>query len=194
MNAVLDETFPQGPKGVFYVVASAVLIADEDTSKKLLRDVVQQPNRTRPFHWNQEGPLARNKMMECLIDLGVVAHICIHYPTGRKRLDVARSRGITEIIPHLLKDGVTELRIESRGSREDARDKATILDTLNNLCYTGSLTYGWYRKEEPLLWLADALCGATREFLLSTKYADYFSELQDTGVIKQPIFINDNSI
>ena len=40
-----------------------------------------------------------------------------------------------------------EIRIEVRGSWEDARDEATILDALNNLGSSGSLTYGWHGKE-----------------------------------------------
>ena len=192
MKAALDETSPEGPKGIFYVVGSAVVIADEVTAEKDLRNVIEKPERKRPFHWSQEGPVARNRMMDCLEDLGVVAHICVHYPTGRHRLNNARSSGIAKMIPYLLHDGVTELYIESRGFREDERDKATILDTLNDLDSSGSLTYGWHGKGEPLLWLADAICGVVREYLLDTKDAGYFDRLQKTGVIKEPIYINPN--
>ena len=192
MKAALDETSPEGPRGIFYVVGSVVVIADEVTTSKHLRNVIDQPRRVRPFHWSQEGPVARNRMIDCLEDLGAVAHICVHYPTGRRRLGAARSNGIAEVIPRLLHDGVTELRIESRGIQEDERDKATILDVLNSIGSSGSLTYRWYEKGEPLLWLADAICGAMGEYLLSTEDTGYFDRLQKTGVIKEPIYINSN--
>lgn len=194
MKAALDETSPEGPKGIFYVVGSALVIADEVTAKKYLRNVIDQPHRQRPFHWSQEGQVARTRMMDCLEDLGAVAHVCIHYPTGRRRLNAARSSGFAEIIPGMLHDGVTELCIESRGLREDERDKATILDTLNNLGASRSLTYDWYTKEEPLLWLADAICGVVGEYLLGTEDVGYFDQLQKAGVIKELIYINSNLI
>ena len=97
------------------------------------------------------------------------------------------------MIPYLLHDGVTELYIESRGFREDERDKATIIGTPNDLDASGSLTYRWHGKAEPLRWLADAICGVVREYLLDTKDAGYFDRLQKTGVIKEPIYINPNS-
>lgn len=40
------------------------------------------------------------------------------------------------------------IRIEVRGPQEDARDKATIVDALNHLGSSGSITYGPVRKVE----------------------------------------------
>ncbi len=189
MKAALDETSPEDSGGVFYVVGSTVLIADEITAAKALAAVIDQPGRKRPFHWHTEGSETRARMVECLAELGAVAHVCVHYPTGRRRVVKARERALAEVIPHLLDDGATELMIESRGTREDARDRATILDSLRDLGAPGALGYSWHPKTEPLLWLADAVCGAVREYLLQTAEMTYFEQLQANGTLGELIYI-----
>lgn len=47
--------------------------------------------------------------MDCLIEVGAVSHICVHYPTGRKKTEAARTAGLRQIIPLLLVEGTTEL-------------------------------------------------------------------------------------
>ena len=125
--------------------------------------------------------------------IGAVDHVCVHYPTGRRRLNAARSSGIAKISPQMLHAGVTHLHIESRGLRQDEHDKATILDVPNNLGSSGSLNYDWHGKEEPFLWMADAIRGVVREFLLGTEDAGYFDRLQKTGVINEPVYISPSS-
>ena len=49
------------------------------------------------------------------------------------------------------------IRIEVRTPRQNARDRATNPDAINDLGSSGSLTYGWYRKGKLPLWLADAI-------------------------------------
>jgi len=101
--------------------------------------------------------------------------------------------GIAKIIPQMLHAGVTQVHIESRGLRQDERDKGTILDALKNLDSSGSLNYYWPGMEEFFLWMAVEICGVVREFLLGIKDAGYFDRLQKTGVINEPICISPNS-
>ena len=89
--------------------------------------------------------------------------------------------------------GSRHLHIESRGLRQDEHDKATILDVLNNLGSSGSLNYDWHGKEEPFLWMADAIRGVVRAFLLGTEDAGYFDRLQKTGVINELVYISPSS-
>ncbi len=56
--------------------------------------------------------------------------------------------GIAKIIPQMLHAGVTQVYIESRGLRQDERDKGTILDALKNFGSSGSLNYDWHGMEE----------------------------------------------
>jgi hypothetical protein len=181
--AVLDETFPEMPDGIAYVVGSAVVLEDEAVTREALSRVFTDDRRIRPFHWHREGPEARARLTDCLVEIGAVAHVCVHYPTGRKKLEAARRRGIEEVLPQVLDDGATELIIESRGPQEDTRDRGVILDVLHNRGESGSLSYDWKGKTEELLWLADGVCGAVREHLLQTEHAKYYDRLTNEGVL-----------
>lgn len=157
--ASCDETTPEGPKGVFYVVVAAVVLVDEAEAGAALERLLPE-GRRRPFHWNREGPTARSAMLQTIGEIGVVSHVCVHYPTGRRRQEGARARCLDHLTQALVDDGIHELRIESRSRRQDARDQATILDVFRTIGRPGAFSYGWWPKEEPLLWIADAICGA----------------------------------
>ena len=190
MRAALDETYPELRGGIAYVVAATVVVADEAATAAALSTVVIEPGRKRPFHWHSEGPTAKTRLVDCLIKLGAVAHVCVHYPTGRKKIETARAAGLREVIPLLLAEGTTELIIESRGP-QDLRDRAVILDTLHDLGTPGDLAYHWRPKAEPFLWLADGVCGAVRGFLLGDADQCHYDRLCQARVIGDPIYINE---
>jgi hypothetical protein len=191
MRAALDETNPELRGGIAYVVAATVVVADEAATAAALSTVLIEPGRKRPFHWHREGPAAKTRLVDCLIEVGAASHICVHYPTGRKKTEAARAAGLRQIIPLLLVEGTTELIIESRAA-QDARDRAVILDVLQDLGTPGALAYHWRPKAEPFLWLADGVCGAVRGFLLGDPHQDYYDRLCQAGVIGDLIYINDN--
>jgi hypothetical protein len=157
--AVIDETAPEGPGGIYYVVTAAIVIADAAIARTAL-DAVLPAGRKRPFHWHKEGPEARNALLACIEGLGVVSHVCVHYPTGRQRQEKARAVGLKHLVCALLIDGADELIIESRTANDDRRDQVIILDTLRELGHVGGIRYEWRPKTEQLLWVADGICGA----------------------------------
>ena len=187
MLAVVDETTHEFKEGIAYVVGAAVLIADEDAAHAALLEVVG--GRQRPFHWHREGPTARAAAVQALLDLGAVSHICIHFPTGRRRQEEARAKALADVVPRLLDDGASHLLIESRGERQDNRDRATILDLLNARGTPAAIEYARRPKTEPVLWIADALCGAVRETLIESEHAHYFATLKAANVARDPIYI-----
>lgn len=192
MKAVLDETYPELANGILYVVAATIVVTDEATTKAALDKVLTVPGRTRPFHWNQEGPQAKANMMNCLEEVAAVTHVCVHSPTGRKKTGSARARSLRRILPLLLADGVDDLVIESRSTIDDQRDKKVILDVLKELGRPGGLRYDWHSKRDPMMWMADAVCGAVRGYLLADDAA-YYHRLQASGVITELVYINETS-
>ncbi len=140
MKAVLDETTPEGPGGVFCVVAAAILTADEAEARHSVRTVLP-PDRRRSFHWKEEGPRARFRMLEVIEELGVVAHVCDHYPTGSRRLESARAAALRSVMDQLLDDGVAELIIEARRADQNDRDRRVIFRVLTSHRGHSSFTY-----------------------------------------------------
>jgi len=192
LRAVLDETYPEHAGGILYVVAATIVLADSPATKAALDRVLTTPGRTRPFHWAQEGLQARQNMVACLEEVGAVAHVCVHAPTGRKKTEEARAKGLRRVLPLLLGEGVGDLLIESRSVTGDRRDKTVILDVLREHGMAGQLSYAWRTKSDPTLWLADAVCGAVKEYLLDQD-TGYYTRLRSAGVLGELIYINESS-
>lgn len=182
MLAALDETYPEVAGSFAYVVGGVVVAEQEATARAALARVLDVPGRTRPFHWHREGPRARLRLIECMVEIGAVAHACVHYPTSRSRLEAAREAALRDLLPRLVREGASDIVIESRGRIEDARDRSVILDA------GAGLRYDWRTKREPLLWLADGVCGAVREHLVGSHDAPYFGRLVANGVLASLVY------
>lgn len=183
MIALMDETSPAGPGGIYYVVSVAVLLDVDDVTDKLA--AVLPDRRKRPFHWVDEGPHAREAMLALLCTSGVAGHVVVHHPTGRRRQEKARGLAVRELVPLAVLDGATELIIESRSAREDTRDRRNMIEIVRDL--GTPLAYRWEPKAEPLLWVADAICGVMKEYLLGEDTAPY-ELLRDGGVLGGPLY------
>lgn len=193
MFAVLDESTPELPDAIAYVMTGVVLLADEQAAREAVRAVLPA-HRVNPFHWHRDGPVARAAMIACLADTGAVAHVVIHSPTGRRRQEAARARALGLLVPGLVAEGAEHLCIESRGTAGDLKDRVVLLDALNPLGGSPTLSYDWRTKDEPLLWLADAVCGAVADFLMRTDgKMHYYAELQASGVLNQPTYISERT-
>ncbi len=183
MIAVMDETSPTGDGAIYYVVSVAVLLDVDLVTRRLGAVLPVDRKRRRPFHWVDEGPKARDAMLDLLCTCGVIGHVVVHHPTGRKRQEEARGHAVRELVPLAVIEGVTELIIESRGEREDSRDRGNMIEIVRDL--DAALAYRWEPKAEPLLWIADAICGVTKEYLLSEDPAPY-ERLRTDGVLGDP--------
>ena len=160
MVAVVDETVAELQGGVTYVLA-AVTFADAQAARQDIR--VLTAGRTRSFHWHREGPSTREAAIERL-EAHAVATRTLAGRAGRQAQTGARAKLMSELVTDLADAGVGHVIIESRGPREDGRDRSVILDNFRERA-TGAFTYDWRTKAEPLLWYADALAGLAREHL-----------------------------
>lgn len=126
--AIIDEAAPADRQGIYYVVTAAIML-DVAAVQQGLAEVVPT-GRIRPFHWATEGPQARNRTVELLIEAGVVAHVVVHYPTGQRRQEEARHSAMVELVPLAVAEGAAELIIESRSEREDQRDRPSVIEAM----------------------------------------------------------------
>ncbi|MGA3354990.1 MAG: hypothetical protein ABSD85_17685 [Acidimicrobiales bacterium] len=189
--AMLDEAMPADHQGIYYVVAAAVVIGDQEEARQAASAVIANPRRTLPFHWYREGTRARDGITECLVTMGAVAHVCVHYPTGRHKQAAARERGLEVVVPRLVHDGVDELLIESRRDFNDERDERVISRVLDGIGRPDALACGWHTKAEPLLWFADALCGIVSDYLLRGS-SPHYERLCANSVISEPVYTNES--
>jgi len=156
--AVIDETTIESGKGFIYVIASVAIIEDATLARTTLARVTR--GRERPFHWVKEGPEARRRMVTAVDQLGAVA-VGFQQGCGRRGQDKTRSILLAEALVWAVGEGADGVIVESRGRKLDVQDKRVV----KQLRSTGHAIPGvqWDTKRNPLLWLADSVCGAHRE-------------------------------
>lgn len=101
---------------------------------------------------------------------------------------MARAASLAALVPRLIADGIDELLIESRDAAPDTRDRHVLLDIFEKNGMRSPFAYAWRGKDEPLLWTADAVCGAIREYLVGDER--YSTMMREVGVVADPVYIN----
>lgn len=175
--AVIDESSPEVGGGIYYIVAAVVIFDWPDVGERV-RQVIG--GRTSHFHYRSEGREVIRRMASVLEEAGVVSSV-LWRSVGRRHQVGARRDLLAAHARRLAHDGVTHLIIESGDAATDQRDQSTLLDT-----FAGSgipFSYDWRSKSEPLLWIADAVCGIACEFLLGDS-SEIYDRLADAGVIE----------
>ncbi len=176
---VIDESSPgNGLGGIAYVVTAAALISPGEAAAAL--SGIFGPHRVRPFHWTKAGIEVRSKIIDLIVDRGIVAMVhCSH--VGRRGQMRARTGMIADLSGWAAAEGATHLIIESGDAATNGRDRAALLDHHRE---AGGVpfAYDWRSKAEPLLWIADAIAGAVGEHV-SGKDDHWFARLDAAGVI-----------
>lgn len=176
--AVIDESSPVAGAGVYYVVTAAVIF-DWPNIRHRVAGVVGE--RTSPFHYRGEGPEAIERMAAALEEAEPMATV-LWRSVARRGQVAARRDLLAAHARRLADDGVTHLIIESGDETSDRRDQETLLEAF---AADGGVpfSYDWRSKAEPLLWIADAICGVTAEHLLGRSNA-IFERLADARIVE----------
>lgn len=113
----------------------------------------------RTFHWTKERPEVRQAMLQVLADDASYLFAYSHRPVVRREHEGARVQLPNALLDDLSDANVLELVLESRQDHNDARDRQVIGSRQQQ--GDASLDYRHDGpRQEPLLWLADALAGA----------------------------------
>lgn len=175
---VVDESSPVLAGGVAYVVAAGALLSVGDVRAELA--MLFTSPRKNPFHWSKEGTETRNRMLDMIISTGIVA-IAHCKQVGRSGQTPARREMLKLTSDWAQTEGASHLIIESGDRVTNSRDQSTLLDHHRD---RGGVpfAYDWRTKQEPLLWVADALAGAVGEWAIG-KSTLWYERLLEAGVI-----------
>ena len=185
--AAVDETVAELHGGVTYVLAAVIF----DGAHAACQDAeALTANRIRPFHWHREGPAIRNAAVE-LIAAHAVATKILAQRAGRHAQTATRAALLTALVTELASEGIGHVVIESRGEREDGRDRSAILNCFREL-KAPAFSYDWRTKAEPLLWYPDAMAGVVREHLTDGQSAG-FSILQSTRTVTEVCYVTQST-
>jgi hypothetical protein len=183
-TALVDESFRHGHRGRGYALLAAVIVPD--TSAAALEHDLRRfvnPGQRR-FHWHDERASSRRRFLETMAryhELAVVAMTYCQETASQRKVEQARARSIWALLADLNDQGVGTLVFESRQERNDRRDRREVMTAQKAGVADPDLVYRHGRpKEEPLLWLPDAVAGTVGEHVAHGNRE--FFELLPTGM------------
>jgi hypothetical protein len=151
-----------------YVIGAGVLVANDDDLVDIRKQVIEllgSPRRRRPFHWVTEGPVMRAAAIELIGQLPIEAHAIVGAADSQHHLEHTRERCLRELFRAVEGQEIDRLMIESRERSvavvgQNRRDFETLIEARHAQELRPTVRYQWVLKEEPLVWLADAVAGA----------------------------------
>ncbi|OHV33855.1 MULTISPECIES: DUF3800 domain-containing protein [Pseudofrankia] len=160
-HAYLDESgSDQARDPHTYLLAAAICEpAKLDQLRSTMRDLLL-PGQVK-VHWRAEQEKRRRQIMETVASIALEHIVVIRDGREGERSERRRRHCLERMLFELDQLGVEQVVVESRGRKDDQRDRG-MLDILR----TQKVVRGQLRMdhrpgpEEALLWIADAICGA----------------------------------
>ena len=176
--AVVDESARIAGVGVCYLICSATIFDPVETRGAIQRLVGDRP---RPFHYSQEGAKIIKEMIDLIEAMDILAS-CRWRSVGRRQQVTTRPELLKACLPELRSNGVTHLIIEGGEATVNQSDSGVLLDFFRSEDGQG-FAYDWRSKREPLLWIADAVCGIVGDHLIGKRHHG-FERLSDLGAVE----------
>ncbi|MFT4189548.1 MAG: hypothetical protein QM621_13350 [Aeromicrobium sp.] len=143
-----------------YILAAAV--CDEETSEEVQRVMRGLLLRgQRKLHWRDESEQRRHVVMRSCAKLAARHVIVVRSGHGDERSEWQRRKCLESLLVELDQIGVRRVVFESRGRRDDQRDRdmLTFLRSQRRVSADVRVDHEVGRRQ-PMLWLPDTVCGA----------------------------------
>ena len=158
----------------------AAVIVSEASAEALSAATAPVRRRGRaPFHWYHELDVSRTAMIHHIAASSDLQVVVISRPVAPGRHERARARCMESLLAQLqsLDPPVRHVVFESRTQVLDKRDAARIEGMRSSLRFLPVLRFSSETKEQPLLWLADAVAGAESAHIQGdSRYVDLLEE------------------
>lgn len=166
---VIDESGDDLGRSHRYVIGAGVLLpvaGQVDHVRSRLDGLLSlTAKRSRPFHWLKEGPVMRTAIVELIGELDLQVYAVLGSAPSRHDIELVREECLRELFRSVQHHEVERVVIESRERSarvvgQNRRDYGTLIEARHAGELRPSVHYEWVPKEEPLVWLADAVAGA----------------------------------
>lgn len=145
--------------GTYLLAAVVTDTARCDEIRQVLRSMLYK--RQERLHWRDEEGPRRTKIAEAVGGLDVAATVVIGTPLAKSRQERARRKCLEALLPRLEQMGVTQVVMEQRTPSLDSADRRMLGAIRGKRLVSRDLRVETARpKEEPMLWLPDAVAGA----------------------------------
>lgn len=157
--AYLDESVRHRDGSTEYLIAATIVPAMVATSaREVLRPLLLRGQVK--LHWTKEGEPRRRSIAGALTDLGLQTVVVAHVDGHRRSPERYRRKCLETLYPLLADHAVRSAVLESRGSDQDAQDRAHIVALQGRGEVPGLRISHRRGGDEPLLWIPDAVLGA----------------------------------
>jgi hypothetical protein len=162
LTAWVDESVivDRGTRTGIYTLAAAV--ADPtacDDIRVGLRSLT--PGRAERLHWAHESPKRRDAIAAFLATIDIAAVVVVGTSMIASKQERARRCCLERLLFELGRSGVTDVWLETRSAAPDRRDIKLVDSARNKGLTPVDLQVRFGRpKEEPMLWIPDAVAGA----------------------------------
>lgn len=163
-TAFIDESFRRGPGDHGYYFLGAVIVPDAHIVELTGRLRAHLPSGMRRWHWREEGAGSRRRFTALVAEFaapGVEAVVCCQVTASQRKGEQARVRCLWELLAVLRHGQVGTAVFESRQEHNDRKDRREVISAQQAGVAAKGLIYRHGRpREEPMLWVADAIVGA----------------------------------
>lgn len=149
----------RGDDGTYLLVAVVAEVARCEEIRMTLRSLLYQ--RQERLHWRDEEAPRRTKIAGAVGGLDLAATVVIGTPLAKSKQERARRKCLETLLPNLEAMGVTHVVMEERTPSLVEADKKMLLAIRGKKLITRAIHVETARpKDEPMLWLPDAIAGA----------------------------------
>ena len=157
--AFVDESARVRPPGLYVLAGVIVPVDDLADIRYEVRAAV--PHRQLRFHWRDEQQRRRREFVKHTAQLDLSFVFVAGTPLKATRQERARRQCLRRLLWEFGERGVTDVVFESRDEPLNIRDRQVIAASQRASQSRQGLRYSFaWSKQEPLLWLPDALAGA----------------------------------
>lgn len=183
MWAFVDEshTQPRRTGATTYILAAALVDPALFEGHRAVLQRLRLPGQNK-LHWHDETDRRRWLITDAIGALDALHVVVIRSTTASERIERQRRHCLERMVFELDSLGVADVVVESRGPADDRRDRA-MMDALRARRIVGPGVRMDHRpgRSEPLLWLPDAVCGATHAGLAGQDH--HWSAMSKQAVI-----------
>lgn len=144
-----------------YILAAAII---DDSTVAVARDKISKlllPDQ-RKVHWWHESDKRRDLIASTIGNVGISAVVIVRVGPLDNRDERRRRKCLERLLSELEEMNCGELILESRGRNDDERDRQMLHALRSARRVTSPIRLEHVvGPDDPMLWAADALCGAT---------------------------------
>jgi hypothetical protein len=130
-----------------------------DPVRDALRALLQ--GKQRRLHWRDETGPRRTKIASTISVIDMAAVVVVGVPMAKRQQERARRICMETLLPALEDLGVSRVALEARTQSLIGKDREQVANMVGKKLITPALRVGIARpREEPMLWLPDAVAGA----------------------------------